>query len=113
MVQGHACRSDLEAVKSSVKDDDKHYIVEKVLLHEIVQKNGKNTLNVKIQWYGYKEPEWTNIRSVVNNIYVQKYLKDNNLEHYGGSKRTATDDIDTRKRKLVRFSSSVPLDNTT
>ena len=86
-----------------------------MLSHEIVQKNGKNTLNVEIQWHGYKEPEWTNIRSVVNNIYVQKYLKDNNLEHYGGgSKRTATDDIDTRrKRKLVRFSSSVPSDSTT
>ena len=113
MVQGHSCKSDLEAVKSSVRDDDKHYIIEKVLAHEIVQLNGKNTLNVKIQWYGYKEPEWTNIRTAANNIYVQRYLKDNNLEQYGGMKRTAADNIDTRTRKRVRFSSSVQEDDTT
>jgi len=113
IVLGHACKSDLEAVKSAVRDDDKHYIVEKVLAHEIVQVNGKNTLNVKIQWHGYKEPEWTNIRTAINNIYVQRYLKDNNLEQYGGMKRTADDNIDTRKRKRVRFSSSVPEDHIT
>ena len=55
----------------------------------------------------------TNINTAVNNIYVQKYLKDNNLEQYG-RKRTATDDIDTRKRKLVvRFSSIVEENPTT
>jgi hypothetical protein len=84
-----------------------------VLAHEIVQLNGKNTLNVKIKWYGYKEPEWTNIRTAANNIYVQRYLKDNNLEQYGGMKRTAADNIDTRTRKRVRFSSSVQEDDTT
>ena len=42
-----------------------------------------------------------------NNIYVQKYLKDNNPEQYSGLKRTATEDVDTRKKKRVRFSSSV------
>ena len=107
IIQGHACKSDLEAVKSAVRDDDKHYIVEKVLAHQIVQVKGKNTLNVQIQWHGYKEPEWTNIRTAVNNIYVQKYLEDNNLEQYSGLKRTATEDVDTRKKKRVRFSSSV------
>ena len=83
-IQQHPCRSDLEAVRSAVLDDDKHFIVEEVIDHEIVTNNNKQNLNLKIKWFGYKEPEITGMNnSFKRNKIIQKYLKDKNLEKFG------------------------------
>ena len=82
-VKQHPCRDDLEAVKSAVLDDDKE-----VLDHEIITNNNKQTLNLKIKWFGYKEPEMTGLNiSLKRNKIIKNYLKDKNLEKFGTLKR--------------------------
>ena len=111
IVQAHPCETDLEAVKSAVLDDDKSYIIEKILNHEIVEVNKRKTLNLTIKWHGYKEPEVTGINvSLQRNIAVQEYLKEKGLKSFGlHTKRSNTDNNEIiQKTKRVRFSSSVP-----
>ena len=53
VVQRHPCQSDQEAVQSAIKDDDRTFIVESILGHEII----KDELNLNIKWHGYAKPE--------------------------------------------------------
>ena len=67
----HPCRSDAEAIQSAILDDDKTFIVEQILSHEIVN----NKLNLRIKWWGYEQPELTGLNSTLqNNKMVQKIL---------------------------------------
>ena len=87
-VQQHPCRTDIEAVQSAVLDDDKHFLVEEVLDHEIITINNKPNLNLKIKWFGYKEPEMTGINiSLKRNKIIKEYLKLKNLEKFGTLKK--------------------------
>ena len=111
IVQAHPCENDMEAVKSAILDDDKTYIIEKILNHEIVEINKRKALNLTIKWHGYKEPEVTGMNaSLQRNEAVQEYLKEKGLQSYGLKlKRSHTDNEEiTQKTKRVRFSSSVP-----
>jgi len=116
IVQAHPCETDLEAVRSAVLDDDKSYIVEKILNHEIITVNKRKVLNLTIKWHGYKEPEITGMNvSLQRNVAVQEYLKEKGLQSFGlRTKRTDSgtiDNNDIHKSKRVRFSSSVPENN--
>ena len=106
-VQQHPCRDDTEAVRSAVLDDDKHFIVEEVLDHEIITLNNKQNLNLKIKWFGYKEPEMTGMNiSLKRNKTVKNYLKDKNLEKFGSlnkNDRGYENPIEENKQKKQKF----------
>ena len=107
LVQAHPCETDVEAVKSAVLDDNKSYIIEKIISHEIITNNKRKVLNLTIKWHGYKEPEITGM-----NISVQEYLKEKGLENFGLKTKRSNDEVNNSnqqpKSKRVRFSSSVP-----
>jgi len=74
----------------SVLDDDKTYIVQHVNDHEIITRNGRQSLNLNIKWQGYITEDWNSINTTLqDNIIVQQYLKDNNLERFGRPKKRA------------------------
>jgi poly(A) polymerase Pap1 len=103
----------MEAVKSAVLDDDKSYIIEKIINHEIVEINKRKVLNLTIKWHGYKEPEITGMNvSLQRNVAVQEYLKEKGLQSFGlSTKRSNIDNNEnTQKIKRVKFSSSIPDD---
>jgi hypothetical protein len=113
VVQAHPCQTDLEAVRSSVLDDDKNYIIENILEHKIVTVNNKPMLNLRIKWHGYKEPEWTGLNiSLKRNLAVIEYLEANSLESFKLPKGKSTENSEelntNAKTKRVTFSSSVP-----
>ena len=113
LVQAHPCETDVEAVKSAVLDDNKSYIIEKIISHEIITNNKRKVLNLTIKWHGYKEPEITGMNiSLQRNEAVQEYLKEKGLESFGlKTKRSHDEAINSNqqaKSKRVRFSSSVP-----
>ena len=113
IVQAHPCESDMEAVKSAVLDDDKSYIIEKIINHEIVEINKRKVLNLTIKWHGYKEPEITGMNvSLQRNVAVQEYLKEKGLQSFGlSTKRSNIDNNEnTQKIKRIKFSSSIPDD---
>ncbi len=83
IVQAHPCKTDLEAVKSAVLDDDKSYIIENILNHEIDEINKRKALNITIKWHGYKESEVTEMNvSLQQNGAVQEYQKENRLQSF-------------------------------
>jgi hypothetical protein len=101
----------MEAVQSAVLDDDKTYIIEKILNHEILEVNKKKSLNLTIKWHGYIEPEVTGMNiSLQRNVAVQEYLQEKGLQSFGlQKKRSNTDNNEIiQKTKRVKFSSSVP-----
>ena len=111
IVQAHPCENDVEAVKSAVLDDDKTYIIEKILNHEVVEVNKRKALNLTIKWHRYKEPEVTGMNVLLQrNSVVQEYLKEKGLQSFGlHTKRLNTDENEImQKKKRIRFSSSVP-----
>jgi hypothetical protein len=75
-----------------VLDDDKTFIVEHVLDHEVVVQNKKQVLNLNIKWQGYPDDEWNSMNTTLqDNGIVQKYLSDYGLEKFGRKpKRTST-----------------------
>jgi hypothetical protein len=105
-VQWHPCTDDNIAVRSLILDDSDCYIVEEVINHEIINSNGKNSLNLNIKWYGYKQPELSGMNmSLKKNEKVKEYLKVNDLQKYG--LKDDTEDVEPMKKR-VRFSSTVP-----
>ena len=60
------------------------FIIETVLDHEIV----RGTINFKIKWYGYSEPEWNEINSSLKtNGKILEYAKRFNLEIFLGKRK--------------------------
>jgi hypothetical protein len=116
IVQAHPCETDLEAVRSAVLDDNKSYIIEKILSHDIVTVNKRKVLNLTIKWHGYKEPEITGMNvSLQRNVAVQEYLKEKGSQSFGlrtkSSDSNINDNNNHQKSKRVRFSSSAPDNN--
>jgi hypothetical protein len=110
IVQAHPCETDLEAVRSSVLDDNNTFIIEKIIQHELVQTRSKPVLNLQIKWHGYAEPEWTAMNiSLKRNEAVQEYLKAKGLDRFGLHQQP---DKSEPPKKRVRFSSSVPEEST-
>ena len=83
-LQLHPASTDQEAILSSIKDEEDLFIIETVLDHEIV----RGTINFKIKWYGYSEPEWNEINSSLKtNGKVLEYAKRFNLEIFLGKRK--------------------------
>ena len=104
VITQHPCRSDNEAVESAVKDDEKSYVIQNILHHNIVD----NKLNLYIKWHGYKAPEWTGLDSTLrNNEAVQEYLEDHQLTRFGNKRPRETNSATEMQKKKVKWSSSV------
>ena len=83
-LQLHPASTDQEAILSSIKDEEDLFIIETVLDHEIV----RGTINFKIKWYGYSEPEWNEINSSLKtNGKILEYAKRFNLEIFLGKRK--------------------------
>jgi hypothetical protein len=105
-VQPHPCRDDVEATRSIVLDRTDLFMVDEVLEHRINMNGKRPSLDLRIKWMGYKEPEWTGMNiSLKRNSTVKDYLKAKELDsQFGLSEKDNAESEPQAKR--IRFSSS-------